>query len=181
MPERLTELLLKAVRQLPQDEQDEVLGALLGSALTGGAPPGNPPPDGFPAGPAPVVRAGTIPAMDPPPVDMPPGLWAGRIEIGRAVDWAVRTQPIGTLDSLGSTVPGENDTALKVLPVRLPVTDYDRLRAFSREHGFSMAVIIRTLVERFLDSQAPRTPPGAGPSATPPPATPPPATPPPAD
>ena len=42
---------------------------------------------------------------------------------------------------------------LKMLPVRLPAADYERLRAWSREHGFSMAVIIRTLVERFLDGQ----------------------------
>ena len=42
---------------------------------------------------------------------------------------------------------------LKLLPVRLPVADYERLRTWSREHGFSMAVIIRTLVERFLDGQ----------------------------
>jgi len=42
---------------------------------------------------------------------------------------------------------------LKVLPVRLPVADYERLRDWSRSHDFSMAVIVRTLVERFLDGQ----------------------------
>jgi hypothetical protein len=42
---------------------------------------------------------------------------------------------------------------LKMLPVRLPTADYDRLRAWSRENGFSMAVIIRSLVERFLDGR----------------------------
>jgi hypothetical protein len=56
----------------------------------------------------------------------------------------------------------DSDTELRVLPVRLPVTDYERLRAFSREHGFSMAVIIRTLVERFLDGQVPRAGGGSG-------------------
>src|SRR4051794_17731568 len=30
---------------------------------------------------------------------------------------------------------------LKMLPVRLPAADYERLREWSREHGFSMAVI----------------------------------------
>lgn len=56
------------------------------------------------------------------------------------------------------------DTDLKVLPVRLPAADYDRLREWSRAHGFSMAVIIRTLVERFVDGQqrrAERQPPPA--------------------
>ena len=49
---------------------------------------------------------------------------------------------------------------VKVLPVRLPEADYERLRTWSKEHGFSMAVIIRTLTERFLDEQgAPRTEP----------------------
>ena len=42
---------------------------------------------------------------------------------------------------------------MKLLPVRLPSADYERLRTWSREHGFSMAVIIRTLVERFLNDQ----------------------------
>lgn len=41
--------------------------------------------------------------------------------------------------------------ALKVLPVRLPEADYERLRTFCQAHGFSMAVVIRTLLERFLD------------------------------
>ncbi len=41
--------------------------------------------------------------------------------------------------------------ALKVLPVRLPETDYERLRKFCQVNGFSMAVVIRTLLERFLD------------------------------
>lgn len=48
--------------------------------------------------------------------------------------------------------PGQ-EAPMKVLPVRLPSTDYDRLRAWSRSHDFSMAVIVRTLVERFLDGQ----------------------------
>jgi hypothetical protein len=43
---------------------------------------------------------------------------------------------------------------VKLIPVRLPVADYTRLREWSREHGFSMAVIIRALVERFLNGQA---------------------------
>jgi hypothetical protein len=45
------------------------------------------------------------------------------------------------------------DVNLRVLPVRLPASDYERLRAWSKDHDFSMAVIIRTLVEQFLDRQ----------------------------
>jgi hypothetical protein len=47
---------------------------------------------------------------------------------------------------------------MKLLPVRLPSADYERLRMWSREHGFSMAVIIRTLVERFLNDQGQSAP-----------------------
>jgi hypothetical protein len=41
----------------------------------------------------------------------------------------------------------------RTLPIRLPERDYDRLKAWSGEHDFPMAVIIRGLVERFLDAQ----------------------------
>ena len=43
---------------------------------------------------------------------------------------------------------------LKVLPIRLPEADHERLRQFCQASGFSMAVVIRTLVERFLDQHA---------------------------
>ncbi|HEY6798093.1 MAG TPA: hypothetical protein VI248_25735, partial [Kineosporiaceae bacterium] len=70
-----------------------------------------------------------------------------------ALPWSVGGLP--PLAPLGGG-PAPDDPALRVLPVRLPAADYERLRTFSREHGFSMAVIIRTLVERFLDGQARR-------------------------
>jgi len=40
-----------------------------------------------------------------------------------------------------------------VLPVRLPQDQLEQLRTWCAEHGFSMAVVIRGLVERFLESQ----------------------------
>jgi hypothetical protein len=66
-----------------------------------------------------------------------------------------RTRTMALRDELSATL-GAASGEVKMLPVRLPTADYDRLRAFSREHGFSMAVIIRTLVERFLDNEAGR-------------------------
>jgi hypothetical protein len=45
-------------------------------------------------------------------------------------------------------------TRLKVLPIRLPEADHKRLRQFCQASGFSMAVVVRTLVERFLDQYA---------------------------
>jgi hypothetical protein len=152
MRARLAELLLKAVRHLPPDEQEEVLADLLGTVVSGTVNTA----DATPA---------TIPTIDPLPIGATGSVLRSRSGLRR--DWAVRIQPISALDPLGGSEPGEAETALKVLPVRLPVTDYERLRAFSREHGFSMAVIIRTLVERFLDGQAQRSasPQGDGPDA----------------
>jgi predicted DNA-binding protein len=40
-----------------------------------------------------------------------------------------------------------------MLPVRLPPELHERLRAWSTEQGFSMASVVRGLVERFLDQQ----------------------------
>lgn len=48
----------------------------------------------------------------------------------------------------------EGPTAM--LPVRLPPELHERLRQWSTEAGFSMASIVRGLVERFLDEQAGR-------------------------
>jgi hypothetical protein len=114
MSDRVSELLLKAVRLLEQDEQDEVLRGLL---RTGRAPDAAP---------------GAVPA--------------------RPMSSADRTARV--VDLFGAD-PGGAEGGLKVLPVRLPAGDYDRLRDWSRRQGFSMAVVIRTLLERFLDEQAP--------------------------
>jgi hypothetical protein len=144
--DRTLELVLKAARLLPAPEQDELLLALIsGTALRRDGDPGEV--EGA-AGERPAAAVTTpsdvvVPAMGP--------LLARRWRL----EQAMRTQPLGTRDALG-TAGGGDDPSLKVLPVRLPAADYERLRAFSRQHGFSMAVIIRTLVERFLDGQARR-------------------------
>ena len=46
----------------------------------------------------------------------------------------------------------------RMIPVRLPEPLYARLKAWSGEHGFAMAVVIRGLVERFLDDQGAAAP-----------------------
>jgi hypothetical protein len=135
--DRITELLLSAVRQLGQDEQDEVLALLLGHRVhdPGPADPGR--------------EAATLRAL-------------GRRAGPSSFSWGI---PAGTRSGLfdrlgrseGAFMTGPDSGDLKVLPVRLPTADYERLREWSRAHGFSMAVIIRTLVERFLDDQQRRT------------------------
>jgi hypothetical protein len=42
---------------------------------------------------------------------------------------------------------------LRTFPVRLPEPLYDRLKTWSEEHEFPMAVVVRGLLERFLDAQ----------------------------
>jgi ParG len=43
--------------------------------------------------------------------------------------------------------------AQQMVPVRFSTEQHARLRAWCTEHGFSMATVIRGLVDRFLDSQ----------------------------
>ena len=130
MDDRVSKLLLKAVRGLPQREQDQVLAALIGSAL-----------------PSPVPAAGR-----PSPVPLPhprPGSAPLPPEMVLLSDPATAAQ-IGTVEASGSGVA--------MLPVRLPPELHERLRRWSNEHGFSMAAVVRGLVERFLDEQGERKP-----------------------
>jgi hypothetical protein len=47
---------------------------------------------------------------------------------------------------------GEPGT-LRTMPVRFPEPLYQRLKEWCGEHNFPMAVVVRGLVERFLDEQ----------------------------
>jgi hypothetical protein len=133
MSQRSGELLLKAIRSLPADEQEEVLIAVLGGQ---GVTVGTPDPE--------------LPAVGPPP-----GFPGAPFTI--PVSGEFLPNPLSRVRAS----PAAGEAALRVLPVRLPAEEYERLRAWSREHDFSMAVIIRTLVERFLAGQAPpKEPPG---------------------
>jgi hypothetical protein len=58
----------------------------------------------------------------------------------------------------GWFTPGLKSSApASVLPVRLPTEQLERLRSWCTDHGFSMAVVIRGLVDRFLDDQSQRS------------------------
>jgi hypothetical protein len=52
------------------------------------------------------------------------------------------------------------------LLVRLPADLHARLRRWATSHGFSMASVVRGLVERFLEEQEGRKDPGSGRSRT---------------
>jgi hypothetical protein len=48
---------------------------------------------------------------------------------------------------------GPSATALMMVPVRLSRSQHDRLKEWCAEHNFAMAVVVRGLVERFLEEQ----------------------------
>jgi hypothetical protein len=47
--------------------------------------------------------------------------------------------------------PGQGP--LRTMPVRFPEAQYERLKKWCEEHNFPMAVVVRGVVERFLDEQ----------------------------
>jgi hypothetical protein len=110
--DRDLKLLLKAVRSLPQRDQDRVIAALVNAGMTTWAPVG------------------------PRSVPCPPDV----------LFWSDPSQ------TFQARLP-EPTGPTAMLPVRLPPVLHDRLRRWSNEHGFSMASVVRGLVERFLDGQ----------------------------
>lgn len=54
---------------------------------------------------------------------------------------------------LRSLFRSSGSAAQQMVPVRFSAEQHTRLRAWCTEHGFSMATVIRGLVDRFLDGQ----------------------------
>ena len=57
---------------------------------------------------------------------------------------ALPSPPPGAVGALGP---------LRTMPVRFPEQQYQRLKAWCEAHNFPMAVVVRGVVERFLDGQ----------------------------
>lgn len=117
-------LLVRALAQLPPDDRDKVYAWLLGTSL-----------------------------------QMQPGLMD---RLSRRLTWAVnaetRTVTQQDFGDMGAQVVrdllrGSPSSAQQMVPVRFSTEQHARLRAWCVEHGFSMATVIRGLVDRFLDSQ----------------------------
>jgi hypothetical protein len=111
----MSELLVKAVRALPQDEQDAILGGLL-------------------------YRASET---RPPAMPSPPGGRGPWTHVLTDLDWPTTNLP--RLTERGST--------LRVVPVRLSAEQHDALKQWCESNDFSMATVIRGLVDRFLATQ----------------------------
>jgi len=54
----------------------------------------------------------------------------------------------------GGTGPLPSGEETQLVTVRLPTEGHARLRDWCAENGFTMAAVVRGLVERFLDDQA---------------------------
>jgi hypothetical protein len=117
----LMRLLLKAVRSLPQDEQDAVLTELLGAKVLAGRP------------------------------EQP----SGQVSLGFDPGWA-------SLSAMEVTQRIRAGGPWQTVPIRLSVEQYERLKQWCQANGFTMAVVLRGLVERFLEEQARRPRPGSG-------------------
>ena len=128
MDERTAKLLIKAIRTLPDREQDRLLAALLGESS---------------AKPSTATRPMMLPdVVFSYPTSLP--------------------LPAPVVGAAGQST---------MLPVRLPPDLHERLRVWSSGQGFSMASVVRGLVERFLDEQEgtvrARTAAGKAPAARP--------------
>ncbi len=71
----------------------------------------------------------------------------GSVELAQTPEFLPHTRmgPPGTVRVMSQ--------ADQPLPVRLPVGLHVRLRQWAGEHGFSMAAVVRGLIEHFLDEQ----------------------------
>jgi hypothetical protein len=68
------------------------------------------------------------------------------------LDWPPRTQQDRVL-RLTAALPAGEDSQL--VTIRLPADRHAELRDWCAEHGFTMAAVVRGLVERFLEQQRP--------------------------
>jgi hypothetical protein len=130
----LSRLMLKAVRSLPPEEQDALLEALLEPRLA--------------SWPAPAVTE-SGPAA--------PGLPTGEVFHGPIPPQRV----YGPERGVGVTLPPlgpETGGPWQSVPVRLSTDQHERLKQWCQANGFTMAVVLRGLVARFLDDQATRRP-----------------------
>jgi hypothetical protein len=71
--------------------------------------------------------------------------------LGRPVESLSRRQSAGATGYLASLLPAGEESQL--VTIRLPAASHARLRTWCGEHDFTMAAVVRGLVERFLEQQ----------------------------
>jgi hypothetical protein len=77
------------------------------------------------------------------------------IGIGTAIGSAIATEQRERLleVTFGGGSSGGRRGEHQVVPIRLPTDQHAALRDWCQEHGFTMATVVRGLVERFLEDQ----------------------------
>lgn len=68
----------------------------------------------------------------------------------RSLMTRIRDDLLAGRDVATGLVSGENS---QLVTVRLPTAQHERLRAWCNDHNFTMAAVVRGLIERFLDGQ----------------------------
>jgi hypothetical protein len=122
----LTQLLVKGIRQLPEEEQDAVLAELLDDRI-------DPSPQG----------AGRLPGLlHHSFADPRTGLISSQLS-------QVQLSPV-------RRELGAEGGPWQTVPVRLSTDQHERLKQWCQTNDFTMAVVLRGLVARFLDAQSRR-------------------------
>jgi hypothetical protein len=122
-PGDVTRLLFKAVKGLPEDEQQAVFAYFFERGLGVAQPPFF---ERF-------IHEG---------VHRPEGE-------GATNPWSPEARRQSVVNMLAAKPAGPNH---QVIPVRLSEDAHRRLKEWSAEHNFPMAVVVRGLIDRFLDS-----------------------------
>jgi hypothetical protein len=73
---------------------------------------------------------------------------------GHALIGSPEIRPLATQGALGGSLPAGEESQL--VTFRLPAERHTELRAWCAEHGFTMAAVVRGLIERFLEEQQQR-------------------------
>ena len=92
-----------------------------------------------------------------------PWPWTGPPLAARSLDELKEVTGVGIGSRITPPPVGPEGGPWQSVPVRLSVEQHERLKQWCQANGFTMAVVLRGLVARFLDDQAGRgTRPPAG-------------------
>jgi hypothetical protein len=121
-PGDITRLLFKAVQALPEDEQQAIFAYFFERGI------GVPQPSFFEQ----AIQGGQHPGSE-----------------GVAGARAMEIRRLSVVNMLTAKPAGPHH---QVIPVRLSEDAHRRLKEWCAEHNFPMAVVVRGLIDRFLDS-----------------------------
>jgi DNA-binding CsgD family transcriptional regulator len=145
--------LLAAVKSLPEEQQDPVMHWLLGrlgdDIKAQSAAPGTP---------APTDREQEVLAHVASGLTIEETASALFIAPNTAKNHLQNLSRRLALHTIGEPhfAPALGTADVMTFPVRIPRSDYEALKGWCEQHKFTMAVVVRGLVEQFLKRQASR-------------------------